>query len=311
MAKSRLQSMPVHALRAFEAASRLGSFKAAANELSVTPAAISHQIRSLEMALGLALFDRLHRSLQLTNAGEQLARAAQESFRILESALTALAEQGRLSGPKTLNVSAAPSIATKWLAPRLYRFHALHPQIDLRLQADDRRVDLVREAGTDVALRYGPQPKEGGIEVIRLWPPGRIILVCAQAIVDRGQLQSPADVPRFTLLRTAQPSAIESTLPNWTAWLQAAGIEGEVRGPYFGSTQLTIEAAMAGEGLALAPEILVADDLRSGRLAQPFDLSIADPFCYWLLCRSDRRDETRIRAFVKWVMEEAATDSRA
>src|SRR5438309_1603493 len=141
MARSRLRSLPIGTLRAFEAASRLGSFKAGAAELGVTPAAVSHQIKSLEDALGLSLFERLHRSLRLTAAGKQLAAAAQEAFRLLERTLSSLSDQGKLGGPATLNVSAAPSIAAKWLAPRLHLFHGLHPHIDLRLQGDDRRID--------------------------------------------------------------------------------------------------------------------------------------------------------------------------
>src|SRR4051794_16205019 len=170
MARSRLRSLPIGALRAFEAASRLGSFKAAAAELGVTPAAVSHQIKSLEDALGLSLFERLHRSLRLTPAGEQLAGAAQEAFRLLERSLSSLADQGKLSGPSTLTVSAARSIAAKWLAPRLHRFHAQYPHVDLRLQGDDRRVDFSREAGIDVAVRYGPDPLDGGLDAVRLWP---------------------------------------------------------------------------------------------------------------------------------------------
>ena len=132
----------------------------------MTPAAVSHQIKTLEAALALRLFERLHRSLRLTPAGEQLARAAHEAFRTLENALSSLTDQGKLGGPASLSVSAATSIAAKWLAPRLHRFHALHPQIDLRLQGEDRRIDLAREPGTDVALRYGPEPDDNGVEVI-------------------------------------------------------------------------------------------------------------------------------------------------
>ncbi|WP_028969389.1 LysR substrate-binding domain-containing protein [Sphingomonas sp. URHD0057] len=316
MSRSRLNSLPIGALRAFEAASRLGSFKAAATELAVTPAAVSHQIKSLEAALALSLFERLHRSLRLTPAGEQLARAAHEAFRTLERSLSSLADQGKLGGPASLSVSAATSIAAKWLAPRLHRFHTLHPHIDLRLQGEDRRVDLAREPGTDVALRYGPEPDDHGVEVIQLWAPGKIVMVCAPAIVERGELRDPADVLRFSLLRTAQPTprAAGGELfrrLNWATWLNAAGLGDDAPlGPHFGSTQLTVEAAMAGQGLALTPEILVIDDLHSGRLAQPFDISIPDAFSYWLLCRRDRSQEARIRAFRNWVLSEAAAEPK-
>lgn len=314
--RSRIATLPLYGLRAFEAAARLGSFKAAAAELFVTPAAISHQVKALENALGLALFERLHRSLRLTHAGEQLGKTARESFQMLEAALGRLSDQGKLAGPTTLNVSAAPSIAVRWLAPRLHKFHALHPHVDLRLQADDRRVDLVREAGTDVAVRYGAGPYDRALEAVRLWKPGRMIVVCAPALVAEGALTDPQDVLRFVLLRTAHPSVppsdeatVAAATLDWPAWLKAAGVDATpAKGPYFGSTQLTVEAAIAGRGLALAPEILVRDDLRSGRLASPFDVSLPDPFSYWLLFRRDRADEVRVRTFRTWLLDEIAQE---
>jgi DNA-binding transcriptional LysR family regulator len=305
--------LPLHAIRAFEAAARLGSFKAAAAELFVTPAAISHQVKRLESALGVSLFDRLHRSLQLTHAGEQLSETARVSFQNLETILARLSADGRLSTPKILSVSAASSIATKWLAPRLRSFNARHPDIEIKLSADDRRVDLVRERGTDVGLRYGAGPYDEELEAIPLWPHGRVIMVCSPAITASGKLCAPKDVAQFTLLRTLQP-----TLPDpppgqtpqridWSAWLKSAGIEAEIPpGPLFGSTQLTLEAAKAGEGLALAPEILVRDDVDAGRLVNAFDISLPNPFRFWLLFRRNRAEEFGIRAFRKWVMGEAA-----
>jgi LysR family transcriptional regulator, glycine cleavage system transcriptional activator len=308
----RLSGLPLRALRAFEAAARLGSFKSAAAEIGVTPAAVSHQVARLERHLGMLLFERLHRSIRLTDAGAQLADAAGRAFRGLDTKLAELSEQGSLAGPTTLSVTAAPSIAAKWLAPRLHLFQELHPRIEVRLNADDRRADLARDPGVDVALRYTAEPDDPALAGHRLWPPGKIIAVCAPALRDAGSLGRPRDVLAYPLLRTAQPASQSrqvggGELSSWKGWLAAAGVEGEAPASHlFGNTQLAIEAAAAGRGFALAPAILVESDLRSGRLIQPFPIALDDPYSYWIFFRRDRGDEARIRLFVRWIRQEAA-----
>ncbi|MBI2253778.1 MAG: LysR family transcriptional regulator [Proteobacteria bacterium] len=314
--RSRLTGLPLSALRAFDAAARLGSFKDAAGELAVTPAAISHQVKALEARLGVTLFDRLNRALRLTSAGRRLARVTADSFGRLERGLRALESAGVVAGAATLTISSAPSIAAKWLVPRLHGFQAAHSDIELRLQSGDTLADVT--AGTvDIALRYGAGKYGAGTAEDRLWPQGSIIAVCAPTLAPIGKV---AEVTKHPLLRTAMPAARrragkgtgQDEFGGWVAWLAAAGLDPAaippktLRGPLFGSSHLAIDAALAGRGLALAPRILVADDLAAVRLIQPFPIAIPDPFTYWLVYAAARAKEPRIRAFLRWIGQEAA-----
>ena len=166
-----MTNLPLDALRTFEAASKFGSFKLAADELCVTPAAISHQIGNLETHLHTALFIRQHRSLLLTPAGERLRLAVSAAFASLDKCVRELTEDGLVGGFATLRVSAAPSFATKWLAPRLHRFQALHPSIELQLHSSDALMDLVGERNIDFAVRYGKQPVDPELRSIELCHP--------------------------------------------------------------------------------------------------------------------------------------------
>jgi LysR family glycine cleavage system transcriptional activator len=313
--RSRLASLPLSALRAFDVAARLGSFKDAAQELSVTPAAISHQIKGLEARLGVALFERLNRNLRLTSAGRRLARVTADSFGRLERGLRLLEGAGVVAGSPTLTISTAPSIAAKWLVPRLHGFQAAKPDVELRLQSGDALADLTN-GSVDIALRYGSGKYGAGVTEHRLWPPGSIVAVCAPVLAPIRKID---DMLKQPLLRTAMPAVRrragrrrqDDELGGWGAWLSAAGIDRAVipakalRGPLFGSSHLTVDAALAGRGFALVPRILVADDLAAGRLIQPFPIAIPDPFTYWLVYAATRAKEPRIRAFLRWIQDEA------
>lgn len=308
--------IPWPALRAFEAASRHGSFKDAARELALTPTAISHQVKRLETTLGLALFDRLHRALQLTPAGETLAKEAQAAFLRVDQVLDRLRLQGRAAGPASLTVSCVPSFATKWLAPRLHDFQAAHPTVALRVLADEALVDLRRDRTVDVALRYGPGPYGPGLVAERLWQASAIVAVSAPSVAKDRSLRTPAGLASRMLIRTASPAARggsrrPSPHPDWSAWLAAAGVavDGAIRkaldGPVFSASHLAIEAATAGKGIALAPDVLVARDIAAGRLVRLFDVAVPDPNAFWLLCRADRQRESRIALFRRWIRREA------
>jgi len=312
-----LGSLPWTSLRAFEASSRLGSFKDAARELSVTPTAISHQIKKLETFLGLALFERLHRSLQLTPAGEALAAEAQHSFLRLGRLLDDLRLEGRAAGPHSLTVSVVPSFATKWLAPRLPDFQLANPKIGLRIVADETLVDLRRDRIVDLAVRYGAGPYGKDLYARRLWPGGEIIAVCTPEVAKDRTLRSPADLANQMLIRTAAPGHRTRPLrpqigSDWLNWFAAAGVPVDERirkaleGPYFSASQLAIEAAAAGKGVALAPKVLVEREIASGRLVRLFPVSVKDPNAFWILCQADRARESRIRIFIKWISAQAA-----
>jgi len=310
-------ALPWTALRAFEAAARLGSFKAAAGELAVTPTAISHQVKRLESHLGLRLFERLHRALRLTPPGEALALEAQAAFAGLRRTVDRLRRDGGAAGPASLTVSVVPSLAAKWLAPRLPAFQAAHPRIGLRVVAVEGLVDFRRDATVDLALRYGPGPYGDGVHAERLFPASELFPVCAPDVARDPLLRAPADLARHMLIRTAAPAAA-GRLPaeaGWPAWFAAAGvaldpaIRKALDGPLFSNTQLAVEAAASGRGIALASAILVAKDIATGRLARLFSIGLADPSAFWLLCRADRCDEAGIRAFTRWIRLEAAASA--
>lgn len=306
-----LPSLPAGALRAFEAASRLGSLKAAAAELSVTPAAISHQIKALEARLGAPLFERLHRSLRLTSAGERLAAPLQAAHAELEDVLATLSVDGLIAAKTTLAISSAPTFAARWLAPRLYRFQAAHPAIDIKLTDENALMALSAEQGVDVAIRYGVGPYDASLWAEALWEQGQIIPVCSPAIAAK--LAAPVDLLKQPLLRTAAPGpGSGANLAGWPAWLALAGVvDATARatvGPHFRNSQLALVAAASGAGVALAPDRLVRDDLAAGRLVRPFRAALPDPHRYWMLYRRDRAQEARLRAFAYWLRREAKAD---
>jgi LysR family transcriptional regulator, glycine cleavage system transcriptional activator len=322
MTRSRsLISAPLGALRAFESVARLGSFKLAAAELAVTPAAVSHQIAVLERHLGAQLFKRMNRAIAPTRRGAALALTVTDLFDRLSEALDA----ARVADHKrrlTLFVSAVPSLAAKWLAPRLHRFRKHSPDLDLNVSANDALVDLLRDPGIDVALRYGAGPyADPGLHAELLWPPGELFPVCSpRLLAGDPPLRTPADLARHVLMWSAMPPGgmpAAAADRGWPAWLAAAGantadvLRAAARAPSFSSTQLALEAAAAGEGIVLAPDILVAGDIASGRLVRPFDISIRDPFCFWLLFRADRAQEPRIDAWRRWIRDEAARSAAA
>jgi LysR family transcriptional regulator, glycine cleavage system transcriptional activator len=320
MARSRsLVSAPLGALRAFEAVARLGSFKLAAAELAVTPAAVSHQIAVLDRYLGAQLFKRMNRAIAPTRRGASLALTMTELFNRLSEALD-MAKVARSERRVTLFVSAVPSLAAKWLAPRLHRFRKHSPDLDLNVSASDTIVDLLRDPGVDVALRYGAGPFPG-LHAERLWPPGELFPVCSPLLLEGDPpLRSPADLGRHVLMWSAMPPGgmpAPASDRGWPAWLAVAGantadvLRAASRAPAFSSTQLALEAAAAGEGIVLAPDILVAGDIASGRLVRPFDIAIPDPFSFWLLFRADRAQEPRIDAWRRWIRAEAASRTAA
>jgi DNA-binding transcriptional LysR family regulator len=303
-----LATAPLNALRVFEAAARHGSFKVAAGELGVTPAAVSHQIAALERHLGTRLFERTNRAIALTAKGAALAATLNELFDRLAAALDD-AQRPRGARHSTLVVSAVPSLAAKWLAPRLHRFRKHHPAIDVRLSATDHLIDLARDHSVDVALRYGNGPYRG-VKAEPLWPSGLLYPVCSpRLLAGEAPLRRPADLALHVLMSAAIPTnAIEKL---WPTWLRAAGIDTvkmlrlAAAAPAFSSTHLALEAAVASNGVVLAPHILVADDIAAGRLVRPFEIAISDPFRFWLLYRADQAKEAAIMAWRRWVLREA------
>lgn len=295
---------PLNSLRAFEAAARHLSFKMAAEELHVTPAAVSQQVKALEDYYGVKLFHRLTRALRLTEAGSAALPALREGFAKLGEAadlLDAHLESG------VLTVSVPPSFGAKWLVPRLDRFSAAHPDYELRIDATDALVDF-GAGGIDVGLRYGRGEYEG-LKVERMMSEVAFP-VCAPALAE-GQppLLRPEDLVHHTLLHVQWKMESESA-PNWRMWLRAAGVEGvdPDRGPRFTVENLALQAAIEGHGVALVSSALVADDLKTGRLVRPFAPATteATAFSYYLVYPPASGTDPKVQAFRQWIMEEVA-----
>jgi LysR family glycine cleavage system transcriptional activator len=262
---------PLNALRTFEAAARHLSFTAAAEELCVTAAAVSHQIRSLEEHLGTALFHRSNRALVLTEAGTLLLPDVREAFARL---MTATRELRRHAFAGPLTVAVPPSFAAKWLVPRLSGFQARCPDIEVKLISSSELVDFGRD-DVDLAIRYGAGVYPG--LHTELLTATEFFPVCSPKLA-RGPppLIVPDDLRHVVLLHDEVPTALPM-VPSWETWFKAAGVTGgeiAAHGPRFNTSFLTLEMALSGMGVALAQSTLVSADLAEGRLIRLFSVSI-------------------------------------
>ena len=298
---------PLNALRAFETAARHMNFSRAAEELSVTPGAVSQQIQNLEDYIGAPLFKRTPKGLLLTDAAQTALPALREAFdRLAEaaSALTAAVDGRRVT------VSAAPSFAAKWLVPRLGRFSERYPDVDVWLSAGMELVDFT-DGEIDLAIRYG-SGRYPGLEVARLMGE-TVTPVASPALLAEKPLETAADLARHVLLHDGSPDADESC-PDWVMWLAARGlrdIDG-TRGPRFNQSSLVIEAAAAGRGVALAKGTLAQADLDAGRLVAPLhDAATTLDLAYHLVFPRAKGRLKQVRAFCDWVAAEAAAHEAA
>ena len=295
---------PLNSLRAFEAAARYLSFTKAAEELHVTPAAISHQIKALEEHLGVPLFRRLNRAVLLTDAGQACLPGLSEAFDRMAAVVERLRAQ---DGGGPLTVSTSPAFAAKWLVPRLERFQERCPEIDVRVSAAMRLVDFAREE-VDVAIRYGPGRYPGLLTELLL--TNEVVPVCAPALLQGARpLSSPQDLRRHTLLHDDTATS-DGAYPNWAMWLRAAGVEGvdAARGPRFDYAGLVLDAAAAGAGVALALSTIVAADIAAGRLVKPFAVAVPTPFAYYLVCPATTAGRPKVEAYRRWLRAEVERD---
>ncbi|ROR34426.1 transcriptional regulator GcvA [Inmirania thermothiophila] len=292
---------PLNALRAFEAAARHLSFTRAAEELHVTPAAVSQQVASLERYLGVRLFERHARSLRLTEAGRACLPEVSEGFRLLARGVARVREVGT-TGP--LVVSVAPAFAGKWLVPRLDRFAERHPQVDVEISARYGLPDFGREEA-DVAIDFSDGRYPQGLHAERLFGVSAVPL-CSPSLVARG-LREPKDLARFTLLHD-EGLGRDTSQQGWASWLRLAGVEGvnPRRGPRFSHTTLALEAAADGQGVVLAIDKLAEPDLAAGRLVIPFDIRLPLEYAYYLVCPRAAVERPKVAAFRAWLLEEVA-----
>ncbi|WP_343560110.1 transcriptional regulator GcvA [Kiloniella sp. b19] len=291
---------PLNALRAFEAAARHLSFTRAAEELFVTQAAVSHQIKTLEEHLGITLFKRFNRKLQLTNEGEALLPAVSEAFDIIKQTTQKLYDGGAL-GP--LKVSVMPSFASSWLLPRLPNFRKKHPDIDVHVLAQDELVRFYRD-DVDIAVRFGTGDYPG----LRVdWMMGDSYRVlCSPELADSANpIRVPEDLKHHTLLH--DDVGDEPAANDWKRWASLAKAEQirPERGPGYSHSNLILEAAIFGQGVALGRTSLAYDHLRAGRLICPFGPELPSTYSYYVVSPISTSELTKIRLFREWLLEEA------
>jgi len=307
---------PLTALRAFESAARHLSFKKAAFELHVTPAAISQQIKALEDYLGLSVFRRLTRALELTPHGLTMLPKIREAFECLADAV----ESTRQFDDGPLTVAAPPSFASRWLVPRLPRFSSAHPDVELRISSSsdsiDRRgetayldeglVDL-RNASSQVAIRFGTGVYPG-FRVEKIFSPGYVAVCSPQLPTRERPLVVPDDLCHHVLIHddTLGDDPQQSV---WTQWLTTAGVEAvdAQRGPRFSNAVLAVEAALDGQGVALALRPLVEADVAAGRLMVPFDITSPSHYSYFLVMPELIARRRSVAAFSAWLLSEGST----
>lgn len=282
------------ALRAFDAAARKLHFSRAAEELAVTPGAISRQIQALESALGIQLFRRSGRTVALTERGRAFADEVADAFDRLALAADKVRDSGR---SRPLSICAYPTFAMRWLMPRWRKFNDLHPGIDLQLTTSLAAVDAVAD-GYDAVIRIG-DGRLPGHSAIALAPVD-VFPVCAPRL--RRKLRAPADLRDHVLIHSG------SRPHDWPRWLHEAGIEGEIdakHGPRFESLGLAYQAAIEGVGVAMGVGCLVADDLAAGRLARPLSFSYRSKWTFNLFYPSARATEPRLAALCSFLMSES------
>lgn len=305
---------PLGALRAFESAARHLSFKKAAEELHVTPAAISQQIKALEDFLGIALFDRLTRAVRLTEQATAMLPQVRAGFECLAAAV----ESSRQTQADILTVTAPPSFAMHWLVPRLPRFAERHPGIALRLASradsvdrqsrpalpEESEVDL-RDHASEVAIRYGTGVYPG-YRVMQLFAP-EYVPVCSPALFACGRLATPTDLREQVLIHDDTLDEGERP-PGWAEWLRRHAIDGVDgrRGPRFSNAVLAMKAAIDGQGVVLALKPLIEAEIASGQLRVAFDLPLPSPYAYFLVVREALAQRAPVAAFQDWLLAESA-----
>lgn len=307
---------PLNALRVFEAAARHLSFKEAASELSITQAAVSHQVKSLEEYLGVELFRRAGRGVQLTEAARACLPKLQEGFESLAAAVETIRERGEET---ELRITAPPVFTARWLMPRLADFSRREPRIELRVFGSSKMVDAgaldsatlvgnldLRDemSGVEIHLGAGNYP---GYRADHLFDVATVAVASPELARGEPPLEKPEDLARHVLLHDDAMDIIAHGRA-WQKWLEAAGVADRVdgsRGPHFSSNILSLEAASQRLGVALALRPLVDDDIRSGRLCTPFKVELKPQSAYYLVCPEVIAERPAIAAFRRWLLEMA------
>jgi len=294
---------PLNALRAFEAAARHASFLHAAQELNVTPAAISHQIKTLEGFLGVSLFRRLARGVDLTDSGRELLPEITRGFAHFGRGIGSVSG-GMLSG--LLTVTVLPSLAHHWLLPRLSGFLDAFPDINVRVQSSGaRQIDFKEDADLRIWFGLGDYPGYRSV----LLMTDEIFPVCAPALLNRHPLRTFADLKHHRLLQDINVDQLERTM-TWRQWLKEAGstLEAEGKTVEFNDSALLTHAAVHGQGVALGRRSLVREYLRTGRLTRLFKETRASEYSYYTVTTEEKAEHPRVKVFVNWLEEQVRLD---
>jgi LysR family transcriptional regulator, glycine cleavage system transcriptional activator len=292
---------PLNALRAFEATARHLSVKNAADELCVTPGAVSQMLKALEQHLGIMLFKRMNRGIVLTEAGQDYRPPVRNAFRQIGEATRRIATSADTG---VLTVSVTPAFAATWLVPRLRDFQSAHPGIDLQVVTGKALVDFARD-GVDVAVRHG-LGRYSGLRSERIFVV-ELVPVAAPPLVARlGAPTTAAELTRW-------PQVHDADRKDWHLWLQAQGIEeiGAPRGPAFDDSNLLLQAVLAGQGAGLLPAVMAAPALAEGRLVKLVNVAWPQAFAYYLVYPEAGHARPKIAAFRTWILGAAASDPLA
>ena len=294
---------PLNSLRAFEVSARSGSFVSAADELNVTPAAVSHQVKALEAYIEVDLFRRLPRGLELTETGRELLPELSRGFDHFERAIGGL-KKGGLTG--RLFISAMPSFANLWLVPRLNSFLQAYPDIQVRILAAGTPPDLGKDE-VDLRIPYGLGSYPGFKTDLLMGET--VFPVCAPSLLNSKPLRRFSDLRIHTLLHDIDISEEEPTM-TWKRWLRDAGVSGidPTIGVEFGDSLLLTEAAVRGQGVALGRIALVRGHLASGRLIRPLKISRPGDYAYYTVTTQAGAEKPRVRAFINWLRAQVEND---
>ncbi|MCO4316453.1 LysR substrate-binding domain-containing protein [Phyllobacterium sp. 21LDTY02-6] len=299
MSKPRIP--PLGSLRAFEASARLLSFRLAGDELGVTQSAISHRIAELESVLGIKLFERQPRGVSLTDAGTLYYPYMRDAF---EKIARGTALISRIGTADDLALETYATFAVRWLIPRLAGFRKVNPSLAIRIGTSQLDWELNID-NCDIGIIHTTRPERMNLHY-RLLTKAQMFPVCSPAVaarIDPADARTLSRVPRLALFTSPE---------DWSIWLEAAGLADNAQAVTlkFDTYLTALQSALDGQGLVVAPDFLVRDDLTAGRLVAPFDISVSQPGAWYLICRKERVGEARIRKFETWLTEQFASHSR-
>ena len=292
---------PLNSLKAFESAGRHMSFTEAAKELHVTPAAISHQIKTLESYLGVKLFHRKNRSLELTAAGQACLPGLRKGFDYLGAAIERI--QSTVAAEPLL-ISAPPIFGAKWLVPRIAEFSVAHPEVQIRIDPL-QKISELEGPETDVAVRFG-RGRYPGLRAQRLMSQEVFPICSPELLHGKHPLVSPTDLRWHTLIHF-DPTFYDPDWPQWEKWLRAARVTDvdATIGPHFSSPNFTIQAVLEGQGVALAVSLMADELVAQGQLIQLFNVNYPGNYGYYGVVSEEKVEEHRVNAFWEWLISEA------